>query len=409
MLFPFYIAKRYLFAKKSQNVINIITAVSIIGIAVGTAGLVIVLSVFNGFGNLVLSLYDSFDPDIKITSVAGKSFDPAKAQINNLKNIYGITSVSEIVEENVLLKYRDRQVIARIKGVDSVFIKTSSMKSKIIDGDFILQSGDTNYAVFGSGVAYYLSMDIQHIFAPVQLFVPKRGMQPSLNPEDAFNRDWIVPSGVFALQQDFDNKYVFVPITFARKLFDMPIAVSSLEISIARNEDADLIKEKILAQCGNSFVVSTRAQQHNFLYKILTSEKFVAYFILCLILLISTFNILGSLTMLIIEKKHDIGLLLSLGADLTIIKNIFLTEGLLITSIGAISGILLGLIICLLQMSFGFIAIENSESFVIDAYPVSMQLTDFILSFLIVIIIGATASYYTAQKIVKKYTLAESC
>lgn len=368
--------------------------------------MVIVLSVFNGFGNLVLSLYDSFDPDIKITAVAGKSFDPQQAKIDKLKNINGITAISEIVEENVLLRYRDRQVIARIKGVDSTFVKSTRMKSSIIDGDFVLQQGDTNYAVFGSGVAYYLSMDIQHIFAPVQLFVPKRGMQPSLNPEDAFNHDWIIPSGVFALQQDFDNKYVFVPLSFARKLFDMPIAVSSIEVSIADGGDVASIQSQIAAQCGSAFEIKTRAEQHDFLYKILTSEKFVAYFVLCLILLIATFNILGSLTMLIIEKKHDINLLMSLGSDLPQIKNIFLTEGLLITFIGALSGLALGGLICTLQKTFGFIAIENAESFVIDAYPVAMQPFDFVLSFFIVVIIGASASYYTAQKLVTKYALA---
>lgn len=406
MLFPLYIAKRYLFAKKSQNVINIITAISIVGVLVGTAGLVIILSVFNGFGNLVLSLYDSFDPDIKITVTEGKTFDPGLAHLPQLKNINGVFSVSEIYEENVLLKYRDRQVIARIKGVDDAFVKNTSMKDKIIDGDFTLQRGDTNYAVFGAGVAYFLSMDIDHVIMPVQLFVPRRGQQPSLNPEDAFNRDWIMPSGVFALQQEFDSRYVFVPMRFARKLFEDSLKISALEISLSKDANADAVASEI-KKIAPELAVKTRAQQHAFLSKIISSEKFVAYFILCLILLISTFNILGSLTMLIIEKKHDIGLLLSLGAELKQIKNIFFVEGLLITIIGSVAGLGIGVLICWAQQTFGIIQIGNAESFVISAYPVDMEPGDFILSFVIVFIIGAAASYYTAQKLVPRYALAK--
>lgn len=372
---------------------------------VGTAGLVIVLSVFNGFGNLVLSLYDSFDADIKITVAEGKSFDPHLAKLDELKKIKGIVSLSQILEENVLLKYRDRQVIARIKGVDQNFTASTPLKHKIIDGEFILQQGDTNYAVFGSGVAYSLSMDIAHVLTPVQLFVPKRGREPSLNPEDAFNREWIMPSGVFALQQDFDNKYVFVPMRFARILFDDTLNITSLEITLAPGADANAIQSQIKKLTGTALVVKTRDQQHEFIYKILTSEKFVAYFVLCLILLIATFNILGSLTMLIIEKKHDIGLLMSLGADASQIKNIFFTEGMLITLIGSTTGLALGALVCGLQLHFGFIKIGDAESFVVDAYPVAMQVSDFVLSFVIVLAIGASASFYTAQKLVSRFAL----
>ncbi len=405
MWFPFYIAKRYLLARKSQNVINIITLISIIGIAVGTAGLVVILSVFNGFGNLVLSLYDTFDADIKITAVKGKSFDPVLADVAGLRKLEGINSVNEVLEENVLLKYRDRQVIARIKGVDSTYEKSAELSSSIIDGAFILNNGDTNYAIIGSGVAYYLSMDLQHLFSPIQLFVPRAGLHNNLNTEDAFNRDWIIPSGVFAIQQDFDNKYIFVPLSFARKLLDTDTNVTSLEVMLKPGANPNLVKQQILKRCGNLVDVKTRIEQHDFLYKILFSEKFVAYFVLCLILLIATFNILGSLTMLIIEKKHDIGLLLSLGADVSLVKKIFLTEGLLITCIGSVSGIAIGYTVCFAQMTFGLIKIENSDSFIIDAYPVAMMWTDFLLSFLIVSLIGAIASYYTSQKLVSKYAL----
>lgn len=377
-----------------------------VGVLVGTAGLVIVLSVFNGFGNLVLSLYDSFDPDIKITVVEGKTFDPTVANISHIRNIKGVVSISQIYEENVLLKYRNRQVIARIKGVDDAFVKNTSMRDKIIDGDFILQRGDTNYAVFGAGVAYFLSMDVEHVIMPVQLFVPRRGQQPSLNPEDGFNREWIMPTGVFALQQEFDSRYVFVPIGFARQLFEDSLNITSLEIMLDKGANAQRIASEI-QKANPALAVQTRAEQHAFLSKIIASEKFVAYFILCLILLISTFNILGSLTMLIIEKQHDIGLLLSLGAELKQIKNIFFVEGLLITLIGSITGLSFGFLICWLQQTFGIIQIGNAESFVISAYPVAMQATDFILSFVIVFIIGGMASYYTAQRLVPRYALAK--
>ena len=401
MNFPFFISRRYLFAKKSQNVINIITSVSIIGVAFGTAGLIVVLSVFNGFGKLVLSLYNDFDPDIKISAVKGKYFNPADADFIDIKNLKQVRAVSFTLEENALLRYNDRQVLGRIKGVDESFVKYSPLRNKIIDGRFFQSSGETNSAVIGSGVAYFLGLNLSDRFTSINIFIPKAGETVSLNPQDAFNESYALPAGVFALQPDFDDKYVLVPLGFIREITEQPVNVSFLEVTLNDNVDADNAKAAIEKICGNGFKIETRSEQHDFLNKILRSEKLVSYFVLILILLIATFTIIGSLTMLIIEKKNDIVILKSLGADLGQIKSIFLNEGLLITFIGTLIGLFLGFAICYAQLTFGIVKLQDAENFIIDAYPVDMMLSDFIITFFIVSLIGSLSSIYAVKNLVK--------
>ena len=401
MNFVLFIARRYLLAKKSHNVINVITWISIAGIAVGTAGFIMVLSVFNGFGNLVLSLYDSFDSDIKITPTNGKYMTIDNAKMQAIKNVSGVNAVWPIVEDNALLRNGDKQMIARVKGITKENEMHSEMRNHLLDGVFVLQEKDKNFMVLGGGVAYGLAMSLRNPNNTLGVFYPNAAADLSdLTNVEAFKQLNIVPSGVFGLQQDFDNKYVFVPIEFARELFDKKTEVSALEIMLNANTNSNEVSDElktILPQCE----IKTRIQQHGFLYNILMTEKFVAFLILGLILLIATFSILGSLTMLIIEKKKDINVLYCMGCELATIKKIFFAEGVLITLTGAVLGLVSGFTICALQQNFGFIKLGAAVSFVTDAYPVAMEGLDFIITLSIVCIIGLSASAYISLKLLR--------
>ena len=401
MNFPLYIAKRYLVAKKSRNVINIISWVSVAGIAVGAAGLIIVLSVFNGFGDLVTSLYDSFDPDVKITIVEGKSFNPADAKMDGLRKIKGVKAITQVLEESALLKYREKQVIGTIKGVDENFSLTSDVKNNIVEGEMLLQRKNQDFALVGGGIGYTLGMNLDDVFANINMYVPKRGREAMLTPEDAFTNLLIAPAGIFSIQQDFDSKYVIVPLRFARELIGEDTKVTALEIALDSTADHVLLKKEIANVTGIRYLVQNRIEQHEFINKILVSEKWAVYLILSLILLISAFSIIGSLTMLIIDKKQDISILLSMGAGITVIRKIFLTEGLMISLIGGAGGLAIGWLICVAQQKFKFIKLGDSASFVVDSYPVSIQPIDLVNVFLIVFAIGATLSWVASYRLIK--------
>ena len=402
MDFSFYVAKRYLFAKKSQNTINIISTISVVGVAVGTMALIVVLSVFNGFDSLVHSLFNSFDPDLKITIKEGKRFSSELPSVKELKNIEGILYLSEVVEENALLKYGKKQYIATIKGVSKDFLKMSGIDSMIIDGNFTLKQGKNDYAVVGQGIAIKLSIGLTFV-NPIVAYVPKREGKVSLNSENAFNRRYIFPSGIFAIQQDFDSRYMIVPIDFARELLDFTTEVSALELKINPAFDNDEIQEKVKEIMGEDFDVKNRFEQEELLYKIMKTEKWAIFFILSFILIVASFNVIGSLTMLIIEKKKDILILRSMGAELKRIRSIFLYEGWMISVLGAIGGLVVGVFIIWLQKEFGLIKLQGSGSFVIDTYPVEIVLFDFILIFFTVIGIGYLAAWYPVRYITRKF------
>lgn len=404
MNFSFYIAKRYLFAKKSRNVINIISAISVVGVSIGTMALIVILSVFNGFDNLVQSLFNSFDPDIKITIKEGKTFSSGAERIQNLKKLKGVLYMSEIIEENALLKYDDRQYIVTVKGVSDEFINMSGIDSMIIDGEFILKENKNNYAVIGQGVALNLAVGLNFI-TPINIYVPKRTQKVSLNPEKAFSRKYIFPSGIFAIQQDFDSRYIIVPIDFARDLLDYSNEVSAIELKLDPVFNKDKIQEEIKKHLGTGYEVKNRFEQQELLYKIMKSEKWAIFLILTFILIIASFNVIGSLTMLIIEKKKDIDTLRSLGTNLSVLRKIFLFEGWMISILGAILGLMTGTIICWIQQHFGLIKIQGSESFVIDTYPVYMELPDFVYVFVTVLFIGYLAAWYPVRYISGKFLI----
>ena len=398
----FKIAGRYLIAKKSHNIINVISLISVVGVFIGSMALIIVLSVFNGFGNLVLQLYDSFDPDIKITATAGKFFNPALVDIEKIKALDGVEAICFSLEEQALLKNGERQCIAVIKGVDSNFIFTSKIKSKIIDGTFDLQSSSITKACLGSTIAYTLSVNLTSAFDILTVYVPKKDVAYSALAEDAFFEKAIQPTSVFGIQQDFDSKYVITPLAFARDITGEEKNISAIEIAINPNADKGQVLDQIKNIAGNKFNIKDRLQQHDFIYKILTSEKFAVFLILSLIMIIAVFNVLGTLTILIIEKQRDIKILKNLGASLKAVKRIFFAEGMLITVLGVVAGVLLGLLICWLQLHFSLIKFSNNGSMVTDAYPVAIEIRDVFIVLITVCSIGALASWFTSEKLVKK-------
>jgi lipoprotein-releasing system permease protein len=402
MNLPLFVAKRYFFSKKSQRAINLISIISIIGVMIGTGALVVVLSVFNGFESLVVSLYNSFDPELKLTAAEGKTFSADSVMIYQIKNTEGVKAVSQTLEENALVKYHDKQYIVTIKGVDENFQEVSGIDSMIIDGRFILQRGDTAYAVVGGAIAYNLQLNISNFLSQLELYVPQKSAKSFSNPEEAFNRRFITPSGLFGIQQEFDAKYILVPIGFARDILNDEINISSLEISLLPGAKIDKVQQQIKNKVGSRYKVNTRLEQHSTIYRIMKSEKWAVFLILAFILLIATFNVIGSLTMLIIEKGKDISILYSMGADGTLIRKIFLMEGLMITFIGSVIGIVLGVLICFLQVQFKLVKLTGSGSFVIDAYPVEMQPLDFLYVFIVVAVIGFVAAWYPAKKLVER-------
>lgn len=402
MKLSLYIARRYLFARKSRNAINVISAVSVAGVTVGTMALIIVLSVFNGLETLVQSIFNTFDPHLKITAAEGKTFQADPAKLALLAKVEGVSCYSLALEENALLKYGERQYIATIKGVDENYACVTGIDSTLWDGEFLLKSDkERPFAVPGIGIARYLGLNINFI-TPLNIYVPRRTGSANLNPENAFVRKFIFPSGIFQVEQEYDSKYVYVPIDFARDLLEYDTEVSSIEIKFNDLADEANVQKDISKIFGNGFIVQNRYEQQEIFYKVMRSERLAIFFILTFILIIASFNIIGSLTMLIIEKERDIEILKSLGANNDLIRKIFIFEGWMISIIGAFAGVLLGFLICFLQKEYGLIKLQ-SDSLIIDSYPVVMKIKDFIIVPATVLLIGYWAAWYPVRYLTKKY------
>ncbi len=404
MNLPLHIARRYLVSRKSHNIINIISGISVTGITVGTMALIVVLSVFNGFESLVSSLYNSFNPDLEITVKKGKTFSPALVNADSIREIPGVLHITEVVEENALLKNGSRQFIARIKGVDENFTLMTSVDSAIIDGRYSLEKGTQACGVFGAGVSYHLGVFPSDFAEPVAIYVPSRtgSFKPGL--EQPFNQGNVIPAGVFSIQQEFDVSIVLVPLWFARELLEYSDEVTALEIGLAPGADERKVKAAITAIAGDDYHVKDRYEQEELLYKIMNAEKWIIFLILAFILMIATFNVIGSLSMLIIDKQKDIAVLHSMGAGHKLIKRIFLFEGMLISMSGAIAGLLLGGLLCWIQQEFGIIRLgEGDGLFIIDAYPVLIKGVDFIYVFITVFVIGYFAAWLPVKRISGKF------
>ena len=377
--------------------VHLISYISMLGVTVGTAALIIVLSVFNGFENLVLSLYNSFDPAIKITAVEGKVFQPNEvSSILTERNLL----FSEVLEEKVLLKYEEKEYIATLKGVDANYKKLNRVDSMLVVGDYFEGYESYNTAIVGQGVAYYLSMGVGDMMNPLHVFVPKRSNKHLLKTENAFSQSRLFPVGIFGIQADFDATYVITSLDYLRELLERKDEVSAFEVHCT-DDEMEKLQEELQAILGDEYQVQHRYQQHAFLHQILNSEKLAVFLILTLILIIASFNIIGSLSMLMIDKKKDIQILSHLGATKRDLQKVFWLEGLLTTTIGALAGLLLGLGVCWAQLEWGLLQMGEG-SFVVNHYPVAIQLMDVIQILMTVLVIGALASWIPAKQLGKR-------
>lgn len=406
MIFPFFIARRYLFSKKSTHVINVISSISVIGVAVATMALVIVLSVFNGFHDLVASLFTSFDPQLKVVPVEGKtapSDDPILTQIRLLPEVDVAT---ETVEDQALAIYDGKQAMVKIKGVDDNFAELSHITDILYgDGSFSLHAANLEYGILGIRLAQTLGIGAQwdgylKIYAP-----QKEGQLDLSNPGEGFVADSLNSPGVlFSVRQSkYDKNYIVTSIAFARNLFGQQGMLSDLEIRLKEGSDLNAVKAEMQKIAGTKYKVLDRFEQQEDTFKIMSIEKLMAYIFLTFILVVACFNIIGSLSMLIIDKKNDVVTLRNLGANDKQITRVFLFEGRMIAVIGAVIGIGLGLLLCLLQQQYGFVRLGESEgSFIVDAYPVSVHYTDVAIIFVTVIAVGWLAVWYPVRALSKR-------
>ncbi len=399
MKLPLFIAFRYFISKKKHNIINVISGISVAGITFGTMALIIVLSVFNGFESLVVSMFNSINPDLHISAKMGKTFELDSLKRAELKKIEGVYYITEVIEENVLLKYKDKQHIAVIKGVSKDFFKMSHLCDLVYNGSCAVKEGDINYALVGNGVALVLDVNVNDFMNLLSVYVPRRGTRSVTDPTKAFNNKLIQPGGLFSVEYEYDSKYFITDIDFTRELLSYEKEVTALELGLSKNTDVNKVKNDIHNLLGDNFYVKNRFEQQELLYKVMKSEKWAIFLILGFILIIAVFNIIGTLTMLVIEKKNDISILWTLGTTNKVLKRIFFFEGLILSFMGAFLGLFLGGLICWVQQTFGIIALEQAQAFIVDAYPVKMQLSDFVLVFVTVIIIGACAAYLPVRKI----------
>ena len=394
MNYSFFIAKRYFFSGKTKTAVNIISLVSLIGVSIGTAALVLLLSVFNGFENLLLSMYNAFDPQLKITSVEGKTFH-ADA-VNNLLNEHeDILYFTDVLEEKVLMKNGDNEFIALIKGVGGDFSKMTKLDSIIVEGEGLTSYQNQSVAILGQGVSYHLSMGVGNMFNRLKIFAPNRESTTLLNPQNAFSSTSVLPIGIFRLGAEYDNKYIITPIAFLQDLLQQK-EVSAIEIKLKEKHKMLEVQKQLKEQLGEKYLVQNRLQQHAFLHKVLNTERLGVFLILVFILLIATFNIIGSLSMLMIEKKRDIQTLRNLGSTQKDIQRIFFTEGMLTIIIGSCIGMLLGLLLAFFQMKYGIVGMGEGN-FIISSYPVAIRFMDLIWVEITVLIIGLLASYYPAK------------
>lgn len=392
------IAKRYLFSKKSTNAINIISMVSGTAMLFGTMALILVLSVFNGLEDLIKSLYNVFYADIAVSASEGKTFEITNDLRQQLNSISYLDAYSFVLEENALLEYNDQQHICTIKAVDKNYFNViQQFDTFMVDGKKILQTDSINYAIVGVGIALKLGMNTTQSFTPLSIYMPKKTASSFATMENAFNKNYITTSGAFAVSDEFDSKYTIVPLSFFQQLTENEHRASQIALRLKNNKQSDVAIQQLKKTLGNSFVVKSRYEQNEVLYKILKSEKWITFAILLFIIIIASFNIIGALSMLVLEKKKDIATLTALGFLKNNIVKLFMIEGILMSCIGAFIGMVLAIILCVLQDTIGIIPMPGT-SFLVSYYPVKMQLTDFLAVIAVVLLISLIASYLPAKK-----------
>lgn len=387
-----FIAKRYLFSKKTHNAINIISGISVCGVALATMAMVCTLSVFNGFQDLVAGLFTAFDPDIKITATHGRTFHDNDSLIQEVRNLPEIEVSTLSLEENAMAQYKKRQTVVTIKGVEDNFQELTAIDSILYGyGRFILHDEIVDYGVFGMQLVSTLGSGIRPV-EPIEVFVPKRNTPINVaNPSTSFKKDYLYSPGVvFAVNQEkYDGSYILTSLDFAKRLFSYDTEVTSLELKLRSGADVVAVQNKIREMLGDDYLVQDRYEQQSDVFRIMKIEKLISYLFLSFILLVASFNIIGSLSMLIIDKKENVNTLRGLGADNRLIKNIFFMEGFLISCMGAFTGIVIGLCLCFLQQQFGLISLGNQGGFLVESYPVSVQLGDVCLVFVTVLGVGS--------------------
>ena len=406
MNFPFYIARRYLFSKKSTHAINVISGISMVGVAVATMALVVTLSVFNGFHDLVASFFTQMDPQLKVVPVKGKTALAADPILTKIRQLPEVEVATECLEEQALAVYHDRQMMVKVKGVDDNFAQLTHIREILEgDGEFELHAADMNYGIPGLGVAYQLGLGYTYE-QPLKIFAPRREGQLNMaNPTDGFVVDELFSPGVvFCMKQGkYDKNYILTSIAFTRHLFDLEGRLSSLELRLKPGSNFDRVKAQMQELAADQFKVLDRYEQQDDTFRIMKVEKLIAYVFLTFILVIACFNIIGSLSMLIIDKKDDVVTLRNLGATERQITRIFLFEGRLISAVGAVLGIIIGLLLCWMQQQYGFVRLGSSEgSFVVDAYPVSVHPWDVVLIFITVLAVGFLSVWYPVRYFSKR-------
>ncbi len=401
MNFPFYIARRYLFSKKSTHAINVISAISAVGVAVATMALIVTLSVFNGFHDLVATFFTSFDPQIEVVPAQGKTAPADDPVLQKIRQMPQVEVATECLKDQALAIYRGKQTMVTLMGVDNSFEQMSRIDEILYgEGAFILHAANLNFGIVGARLAETLGMNANWdgsllIYAP-----RKTGQLDMANPSDGFVVDSLIsPGSVFMVKQGkYDRDHVLAPISFARSLFEQQGMLSSLQIRLKNGSDLDEVKNEMKAIAGDKYRVLDRYEQQEDTFRIMKVEKFIAYIFLTFILIVASFNIIGSISMLIIDKKNDVVTLRNLGATDKQIKRIFLFEGRLISFLGAMAGLLLGLLLCWLQQQFGLVALgQSSGTFVVDAYPVSVHPEDVVAVFVTVVVVGFLAVWYPVR------------
>ena len=404
MRLPLFTANRYLLAKKSHNLINIITWISILGISVGSFALIVVLSAFNGLEKVISSMNNRLTPDLQIAPTKGKTIDLTAFPWGQLKEIQGVEYVIPTITEDALFRANDKQHIGQVKGVGLEYQDIERFNEIIFGGGGLQLADDEehSFAVPGAGVAWYLGINAYNPYAMVRVYVPKRGNASLMSLENSFNSDILTVRSVFSTEQEQDEKLVLVPFDWLSELLEYENKANNVELFVAPNTDINKVKKSVTTLIGEDFVVKNQQEQQETLYRIMRSEKWAVYVILTFILILATFNVVGSLSMLMIEKRKDTEILKSMGADNRLIQRIFLNEGLLISVAGGVIGLLLGIVLVLLQQRFGFVKFGTGGNYVVDAYPVLLKLKDVLLIFATILLVGCTSAFLTVRHAMRK-------
>ena len=396
MNFSLYIAKRYIFSKSKNTAINSITRIASGGIIVGAMALFVVLSVFSGLKDLSLSFSNDFDPDLKITATKGKSFLISEQQQDKLLKIDGVAAQSKIIEERVLFMFNGKEEVATLKGVDSIYSNVNDVKKTLFNGEWL--TPNTSQVVVGYGISEKLSLGLFDFNSKLEVFVPKPGKGAIENPEEAFSKTVINPIGIYAINEDLDSKYVFADLGMAQELLEYkPNQVSGIEIKLKPNTKEEDVKASLEKTFGNSVTIKNRAQLNDSLYKMLNTENTAVYLIFTLVIILTLFTLAGAIIMMILDKKENLKTLYNLGTEVAVLRKIFLLQGTLVTTIGGLFGLALGIVVVIIQQHFQLIMITPSL-----AYPVVFSFQNVLLVFTTIFILGLLASWIASSKVTKK-------